>query len=534
MYKCPILLYTEHMDIFRQAWNKLKTHPDAWFFYGFLLTFTLSVRKVIKFYPLGGQFNEYSGIYLYLSDIFLFLTLLSWVITILYNNYNKSSSNTSPSDIANVPGLPCGTKMFHVEHFSFLWGGTLLLVPLLLVLWSAISLIWADNKIIAFFRSFKLAEFYLLYLYIIYIVPRGTILKRSFQIIIALGLSQAIIGIWQFIIQHSIGFFWLKESLISPDIAGVAKIIFHGEKFIRAYGLFPHPNILGGFLLISILLTWSYSRLFHVEHSEPHPQPLSLERRGWHFLDVPRGTIMEIILIIQLLALILTFSKSAIVGLFIAVFYISWKNIHKMFHVEHFMRKGILVTLIIILGFILAKPNVPSFLTQSLQERLLYLNVSRGTILSNPILGIGSGQFVLGMNKNVPRGTFLESWQFQPVHNVFLLIWSELGIIGLGLFIWFLWKLFHVEQNISKPDIECSTWNNSSCDVYKPTHTNNVPRGTLLLLRETLKIFKGALLGLIFIMLFDHYLWDIQQGQIMLWVILGIIAGLSVKKEQLD
>lgn len=31
-------------------------------------------------------------------------------------------------------------------------------------------------------------------------------------------------------------------------------------------------------------------------------------------------------------------------------------------------------------------------------------------------------------------------------------------------------------------------------------------------------------------MFFDHYLWDIQQGQIMLWAILGLIVARNRKQ----
>jgi len=524
LYFTYYLMYNQNMiDKEKKIITSFLSEIHIWFFYGFLLTFTLSIRKILKLYPLGGQFNEYSGIYLYISDIFLILTLVARGYTILCNN-KQCLSNIASRFVARIKNVP---------H------GTFLLIPFLLVVWSFISLIWADNKIIALFRSFKLTEFYFMYLYIIYNVPRGTFLKRTFQLTIALGFFQAIIGIWQFIIQHSVGLFWLKESLISSNIDGVAKIVFHGDKFIRAYGLFPHPNILGGFLLVSIILTLAYDKMFHVEHLE----------RSWKQI-VPRGTMERLILAIQIIAMILTFSKSATIGIFIASTYFVWKSNTKMFHVEHFTRKLFLVVAIIITSLIILRPDTNSLLFKSLNERLFYLNVSRGTISNNSVVGVGSGQFVLDMDNNVPRlsadsadGTLLEPWQYQPVHNVFLLIWSELGIIGLFLFTWFLCKLFHVEQNIPKPDINCSTrldspssarraWNNDSCSVYRPIHTNNVPRGTFLIQQEILKIFKGALLGLIFIMLFDHYLWDIQQGQIILWLIVGLIVGIGAKNNE--
>ncbi len=33
----------------------------------------------------------------------------------------------------------------------------------------------------------------------------------------------------------------------------------------------------------------------------------------------------------------------------------------------------------------------------------------------------------------------------------------------------------------------------------------------------------------VFLSLFDHYPWDIQQGQIMLWLVLGFVAGTTKK-----
>jgi hypothetical protein len=460
------------------------------------------------------------------------------------------------------------------------------------------------------------------------IVPRGTIWVL-FNIIIFLGLFQAIIGIVQFYLQNSIGLFWLKESLISPNILGVAKVVLDGETYVRAYGLMPHPNVLGGFLLFSIIITLLYKKLFHVEHSETEENIHSIVPRGTLLAEkqdsmmdcstpapcnqnVPRGTIwyFRLILAIQILALILTFSKSALIGLIIALVYISvprgtistspqppptgeasspckeegaecstwniWVNhlsikYKELFHVEHL--KSILLSILIILLFIfiVAKPNLDSLFFKSLEERILYLNVPRGTFESDPILGVGAGQSVISMQKFYPQT--LEFWEFQPVHNVFLLILSELGLVGLGLFIWWLWKLFHVEhwrknKNYSTPaqnknvprgtkftspqppptgeasspckeeGVDCSTWNNfgqveQSEELQKGTSENNkyILHNNIDELSRIiiLRYFTAILLGLIFIMLFDHYLWDIQQGSFLLWLTAGFVAGIRRK-----
>lgn len=179
--------------------------------------------------------------------------------------------------------------------------------------------------------------------------------------------------------------------------------------------------------------------------------------------------------------------------------------------VEQFGRKVFLIIgIIVVLGFIL-KPDTNSLFFKTLNERLPQINVSRGTILENPITGVGIGQFVSNMDKNVPRGTFAEAWQYQPVHNVFLLIWSELGIIGLVLFVCFLWKVISIDKN--------------NKILY------NINKQNIL----SLWIMQGIFFAWLFIMFFDHYLWDIQQGQILLWLTLGLIAGriLYIKKEKI-
>lgn len=449
------------MAILSKAWNNFKTQPDIWFFYGFLLTFTLSIRKVLFFYPIRGKFNEYTGIYLYLSDILLIVTILVWAITILRNKkFNLSS------------------------YIAFFSRQEVYILPLVLLAWAFISISWSGNTNLALFRSLKIAEFGLLFAYLTHNALNKPFIGKVIGFIVALGFVQALIGIAQAILQHSVGLFWLKESLISLNIDGVAKVMLFGHKFIRVYGLFPHPNILGGFLLISIILTYFYSKLFYVKQ----------------FGFLKTGAFLRIILIIQILALFLTFSKSAIFASVIAIIYIYFKFTglkgSQVFYVKHFWRYFITtiivaVVLLIILGF-----NINSLLLKSFNERLLYLNVSRETIVSNPIAGLGMGQFAAEMQKY--SSVFLANWQYQPVHNVFLLIWSELGIIGLVLFILFLWKIFsRAKQKYSSP--------------YQGEGLGEV--------------FKGILLGFIIIMLFDHYLWDIQQGQIMLWLILGLAAG---------
>lgn len=582
------IIKTNHMMKLLKKLANMKIPIDIWFFFLFLLTFNLSVRKVWFYFPIKGTFNEWTGIYVYLSDLFLFLTIGSWLISILCN----SSFNLSMYRlwITSLPHkISTLSRLFFKNYY--------LSLPSLLIIWSFLSIIWSDNHIIALFKSIKLLEYYLLYVYITLrlipqlfhveqfahdtshpIVPCGTIYNVSKNIdyphpttakifntrkcstwnifaiiVIFIATFQSIIGIIQVIIQHSIGFLWLKESIISPNLPGIAKIVLDGHKYIRAYGLFPHPNILAGFLIFSIVVILLYKKMFHPEK----------------YLNVPRGTIwainkmiiFNVILTIQLIALALTLSKSAIIGLILSILYIylyvppastrgdrsstrGGRLPHGMFHARpaecstlapseqnvprgtflHDLERSnkrfkiyILSMLIMLISiFIIFKSDINTIILNSINERSLYLNVSRGTISTNPILGVGTGQFVFNMQEYSP--ILLETWQFQPVHNVFLLIWSELGIIGLELFIYWLYKLFHVEH--SSPSPYQGEGRGEVNEKY--ILQNNI---NILSIETLLCYFKGILLGFFFIMLFDHYLWDIQQGSFLLWIVAGFIAG---------
>jgi hypothetical protein len=621
-------------------WKEIKNQPkDIWFFYLFLLTFTLGVRKVLLFFPIEGTFNEYAGAYVYASDIFIGLTGLAWIVSILYTKIvNMSSSGDAISEVIhkidhaesvdNSPAHKLSTgkfayckaffaKLFHlprrqagVEYFdkrnhencstwNIFCASSIFLIPLFLIIWSFISVFWSENQTVGIYRCIRFLELYLLYLYVAIrfvpyclaalnnystclsgrqvwnnylhsseIVPRGTISDESksnneklfhlpslklrkagvehfnyvlskmaqyfyaillglivialfdhylwdiwqgqvllwlvcgilvgigfseqsnsincstwnilsddsseivprgtinspslfFSIIVLLGVTQSLIGIAQFILQHSLGLFWLKESLIGPDIAGVAKIIANHHLLIRAYGLFPHPNLLGGFLFFSIMMTMLYVKLFHVEQFKAGTSQEDLIENcsTWNnfksvvWVNVPRGTfsldLIRFVLAIQVVGIFLSFSKSAILALIIALGYIivprgtiSREKIKKMFHVEHF-RALLGLGLVMLAGLLFLRVQFYALFVKSLAERGLYLSISERIISESPIIGIGTGQFIFEAGQLFPN---LAIWQYQPVHNVFLLIWSEWGIVGLVLFILFLWKLFHVEQ----------------------------------------------------------------------------------------
>ena len=60
-------------------------------------------------------------------------------------------------------------------------------------------------------------------------------------------LFASVLGLFQFILQHSLGLKILGESVVSNSMVGVAKLQLFDFKLLRAYGTFAHPNIFSGF-----------------------------------------------------------------------------------------------------------------------------------------------------------------------------------------------------------------------------------------------------------------------------------------------
>ena len=76
------------------------------------------------------------------------------------------------------------------------------------------------------------------------------------------ALLQAALGIAQFAVQHDVGLRWLGEPVLRTDMRGVAVFYdIHHAKILRAYGTFPHPNVLAAYLMTALWVTaWMWAR----------------------------------------------------------------------------------------------------------------------------------------------------------------------------------------------------------------------------------------------------------------------------------
>jgi membrane-associated HD superfamily phosphohydrolase len=184
---------------------------EKFLFYLFLFLIPFQIRIFLS------NNGEWNSVFIYLGDIIFFAVLLLWVIN------NKIPSHK----------LAIKNKR-NILLFLFL-------------LIAFVSVFVSSATKISAFRFLKLLEFALLFIYIFH--------KKEIKILQVLfysGIFQAILAIAQFIKQGSIGIKFVEAGIFSPDSPGVANFILNGERIMRSYGSFSHPNVLAGFLLLAI------------------------------------------------------------------------------------------------------------------------------------------------------------------------------------------------------------------------------------------------------------------------------------------
>lgn len=405
-----------------------------------LLLLLLPVQLGKHFWPefslVLGIRVDYLSPTIYLTDLLVVGILISWGL---------ESLNKLKTQIANLKSTSKILKLL------------LFLSPVFLI-----NILVAKNQPAAFYKLAKIIEFVLLGFYIAR--NRYKLSALRYPLAIAVVYS-SLIALVQFFKQASLGgvFWWLGERTFNAGTPGIAKAIIDGQLLMRPYATFPHPNVLAGFFLVSLILT----------------APLLLKRNRllftFYFLLVST-------------ALILSFSRSAwFVGLLMAGIFLVKKFVKR----PKFIILNSLFTIIFLGGIFLFKSKL--FSEEAFWQRL---DLTRSALLMTqifPLFGVGLNNFIVRLPEfwSLSGQTYL----LQPVHNIYLLIAAETGLVGLAIFLWFLVLTFRQ-----------LAINNSGEARSRPA-------------RQQLTIALTAILLLGF---FDHYWLTLQQTQLMFTIILGL------------
>lgn len=407
-----------------------------------LLILLLPTQLALHFWPnwayVYGLRVDYLSPTLYLTDILMILLFVFWAIQ---QFLQRGNNKRHPKDKR-----------------------TYLLIATLLVVFVGANTFFAKSPLVATYKWIKIVEFMLIGLF----VARAK--DFDFSSWIAKPLSFSLIAVSaiafiQFNLQGTTGGFLylLGERSFTAATPGIATFNLFGRELLRPYSVFPHPNVMAGFLGVGFFLL-----LFGLKKKQKIPFYYKLS------------------LIVTLLTLILSISQGAWISFVLAglvlIFSKGNANIFKRLYV---------LTVVAIIATSLLLPTISDKLLSSrdyveaVNHRLHLAKVSGSLIAESPIVGIGEGNYILGLigSSDFPK----LSWWLQPVHNIFLLTFSETGFIGLGAFV-------------------------------------------LLLLAVVNKIYlkkeSVLLTALMFVILtgfFDHYWITLQQTQTLFAILVGLI-----------
>jgi len=299
-------------------------------------------------------------------------------------------------------------------------------VCILLLSWVIISNFWAGDHLIVWTRLTHI-------ILAMFMLGVMTYLSISWQkvltILISAGVLQGYMAINQFLGQAVHGSTWLGISEQLPLTYGVSVIQYETLRWLRAYGSLPHPNILGSVMTISLLALVLF--LLKIQKGDIafikfNPKLFTV---AWY------GSLFFIFS-----GLLLSFSRATwlatIVGL--CIFFVIIYKYHRRL-LAYFLKINLVLVLIILfwfavtpLPFITRLQGEQPLEKQSYEERIKSYSDSKEVSEAYWLQGSGLGNYTSVLIHNNPQAKMSLN---QPLHNSWLLVFNELGVIGFILFI---------------------------------------------------------------------------------------------------
>lgn len=240
----------------------------------------------------------------------------------------------------------------------------------------------------AIYKWFKVTELITLIL----IIKNSSEIKIYKHFLKPLSISIIIVcllAIWQFLEKGSIGgiFYFLGERTFRFLDPGIKP---------SPYSTFSHPNSLSGFLAVFLVMILKFKNKFKNLYFYP-------------------------LLVLVITTIILSNSLNVYIALILTLIFFRLK-----------IEKKLLFTFLGVVTLASVFINFLPTLDRSIIDRQKLAKASVEVFSKSPLVGIGLNSFIPNLlNTNY---IFENSWQLQPVHNIYLLVLSETGVLGILFF----------------------------------------------------------------------------------------------------
>jgi hypothetical protein len=287
------------------------------------------------------------------------------------------------------------------------------------------------------------------------------------------GVGQGILATTQFFTQKVVACKWLGLAAHTASDTGASVVQTATERVLRAYGSFGWPNSLGVFLAAALIIGVIIFA--------------NAERKYWPYILAGQ--------MIVFIGLIFTFSRGAwlalIIGLLVYWFISRRDKFASLMLAKQVLAFMLVAAVLLIAYFPLfsARASADNYLEKlSLSERTSQYQIAKEIFFAHPFVGAGPGLYTYYLAGHFPAPTY---GTYQPVHNIFVLALSEIGVViylfFIALVVWFAFRAWKINP-----------------------------------------IYLSVIAALLVAGLFDHFLWSLYAGQILFWVVLGLgIRGLT-------
>lgn len=323
-----------------------------------------------------------------------------------------------------------------------------------------LNLLFTTQIAVSLYKFVKLFEFIL---FGIYIAKNEDLsfLEDILKPLTYAAFFVGFVGLGQFIFQKTLGgpLYLFGERSFNTQTPGIALVQIGDHLLLRAYSTFSHPNSYAGFMVVVFVLAYLVTRKWR--------------SKIFLLLGIVIGTCVS-------------FSKAALSTLFILpVFRKVAYGKSKIAFIVFWMSLLGSISMILFAGHLFGLSTTSIFL-----DRVELVRVSQNVLFAYPLFGVGLGNFI----SMLPKYSYLSEsvWKLQPVHNIFVLVLSETGVVGLTYF---------------------------SVVILKALRAA---------VKDTNWYVAGALLVILITGFVDHYWITLQQNQLLF----AMVLGLSYRKRQ--